>query len=120
MSELGAVIRSVVFTPTRLRRGYGMAEVDVFLDEAARAADAGQDLSDMVREARFTTTSLGEGYDTAEVDDFLDLVVKRSAPGAADLRPPVDQPPVDQTVREPLPSAIQEQRGLLGRLFGRG
>jgi DivIVA domain-containing protein len=59
-----------------------VAEVDAFLDRAARALDErrnGQPQSltpDDVLAARFHTTTSREGYDQDEIDDLLDEVVE--------------------------------------------
>ena len=76
---------------------------------------------DLVREigrARFTPVRLREGYDMGEVDRFLERIV--ATVSETDRTPPTyaDEPPA--AAGPPLPSVIQEQRGLWSRLFGRG
>lgn len=133
MSDLAATIRAVRFTPVRLRQGYAQGDVDGFLDQLAAAAEAGRALKPLVDAARFTTTSMKEGYDMGEVDDFLDRAVAGSAADGAGTTtaPPTTTAPtapatsvagtagVDGTDGEPQPTAVQEQRGLLSRLFKR-
>ena len=114
-------INQVRFTPVRVREGYGMGEVDELLDQLVSALRAGEPVDELVRSARFTPVRLREGYDMAEVDRFLDRVVSVAA--TADRTPPsyadADAPQAPRAEPAPAPSVIQEQRGLLSRLFGR-
>jgi DivIVA domain-containing protein len=68
--SLRAYIEALVFTSTRLTRGYDEAEVDDFLDRVA----AGEVSADEVAAKEFTTTRLGRGYDEAEVDAAMDEI----------------------------------------------
>ena len=104
-------ITNVRFTPVRLREGYDMGEVDQFLDELAAASDRGEPLRPMVDRARFTPVRLREGYDMGDVDAFLEQMA--SAPAGAPTAAP------DAPVSATPAGVIQEQRGLLSRLFGR-
>lgn len=121
-SQLVHEISSVRFTPVRLREGYDFTEVDEILDRLAAAITAGELVDDVVRGARFTEVRLREGYAKAEVDAFLLRVVERArtlpADEPVDAEPPVVEyrplPPPDAPSS---PSVIQEQRGLLARLF---
>ncbi|SDD02642.1 DivIVA domain-containing protein [Nocardioides lianchengensis] len=100
-------IVAVQFSPVRLREGYDMSEVDQLLDELAAAVDSGADVRTLAGEARFTRVRLREGYDMGEVDAFLREVVAE-ADGGRTATPDA----------LPLPTVIQEQRGLLSRIFG--
>ena len=115
-------ITQVRFSPVRLREGYEMDGVDEFLDRLVTALRAGEPVDELVRAARFTPVRMREGYDMGEVDRFLERVV--SAAATADRTPPayVDAPPAPASPAPvaPTPSVIQEQHGLLSRLFGRG
>ena len=115
-------INQVRFTPVRLREGYEMGGVDELLDRLVTALYAGEPVDELVRTARFTPVRLREAYDMDEVDRFLERVV--SAASTADRTPPayVDASPAPSSPATvaPTPSVIQEQRGLLSRLFGRG
>jgi DivIVA domain-containing protein len=118
-------INQIRFTPVRLREGYEMGGVDQLLDRLVGALEAQEPVDDLVRAARFTPVRLREAYDMGEVDRFLDRVV--SAAATADRTPSayvdVTPPPTGKApvapVPAPTPSVIQEQRGLLSRLFGR-
>jgi DivIVA domain-containing protein len=119
-------ISHVQFTPVRLREGYEMDGVDDLLDRLVAALRAGEPVDELVRTARFTPVRMREGYDMGEVDEFLDRVVASAA--TADRTPPtyVEAPAVatrpvaaGADPVAPAPSVIQEQRGLLARLFKR-
>ena len=99
-------IRTVRFTPVRIREGYDMGEVDDFLDQVTRAALSGMPLAPLVAHQTFGRVTWREGYDIQEVEDFLMQI----APGSG--RPDI--------ARSEQPAVIQEQRGVLGRLFKRG
>jgi DivIVA domain-containing protein len=135
MSDLAATIQDKRFTSVHLREGYDIHEVDAFLDALVEAATAGRPLAPLCAAAQFAAVRLREGYDMDEVDTFLDEV-GAAAPDPSAAPPPtpsvptVDQPdpaPVEpaqsvepaRPVETPQPSVIEEQRGLLGRLFGR-
>ena len=70
------------FSTTRLRPGYDIEDVDVFL-EAIRQTFLGirepSLTPDDIRKKQFSTTRLRPGYDEEEVDDFLDAVELRLA-----------------------------------------
>jgi DivIVA domain-containing protein len=117
MDDLAATIRAARFTPTRLRKGYDQGDVDKFLDELVAAVQAERPLRPLVDAARFSTTKVTEGYDMSEVDDFLDRVT--GAPQAAPQESPAYEQYVAPAAGEPLPTAVQEQKGLLSRLLGR-
>ena len=120
-------ISHVQFTPVRLREGYEMGEVDELLDRLVTALRAGEPVDQLVRAAQFTPVRMREGYDMSEVDRFLEHVV--SAAATADRVPPVyaDAPqetpsypvPAATAAVSPAPNVIEEQRGLLSRLFKR-
>jgi DivIVA domain-containing protein len=59
------------FTPTRIREGYDMAEVDELLDRVVAALGRGEPVAGLIAEARFSVVTWREGYHKAEVDDFL-------------------------------------------------
>jgi DivIVA domain-containing protein len=104
MSDLITQIEQARFTPVRLRSGYDMGEVDQLLDEIVAALSAGRPVEPLIDGARITTVSFREGYDMAEVDALHD-------PGS-----PVPPPaPVSPTTS----GVVEEQQGLLSRLFGR-
>jgi len=109
MSAADEVIRAiheVQFTPTRIRDGYSMKEVDDFLDQLENAVRAGESLAQFVTGRTFTVVTWREGYDVGEVDAFLARISGQLLPEAPVARPD-------------LPQVIQEQRGLFARLFGR-
>jgi DivIVA domain-containing protein len=70
------------FSATRLRPGYGIEEVDAFL-EAIRQTFLGMRepplTAEEIRTKQFSTTRLRPGYDEEEVDAFLDVVELRLA-----------------------------------------
>lgn len=127
--ELAQDIRSVRFTPVRLREGYDMGEVDQFLDELELLVREGRPASHVVAAKRFTPVRLREGYDMAGVDDFIDRVGREADALAAGDRPDDGIPtttevPVPAPVSTPPaatadPGVISEQRGVFARLFGR-
>jgi DivIVA domain-containing protein len=117
--SLVRAIGEVQFTPVRFREGYTMSEVDAFLERVVAAVRSGEPIDELVRTVQFTPVRLAEGYLMGEVDDFLDRVlaagVDRTPSAYVDAPPsPVSTTPVAAT-----PSVIQEQRGLLARLFKR-
>ena len=115
-------ITDVRFTPVRMREGYHLDEVDDLLDQVVSALRAAQPVDELIRSARFTPVRMREGYDMGEVDQFLERVL--SAAAAADRTPSAteDAPSAAAGTASvaPLPSVVQEQRGLLARLLGRG
>jgi len=76
-AEMAAWVQRKLFSITRLRLGYDIEEVDVFLD-AVRATFLGLKNPPVtahdVRNIQFTTTRMWRGYDEEEVDTFLDEV----------------------------------------------
>jgi len=123
-SQLVHEISSVRFTPVRLREGYDMGEVDELLDRLAAAVTAGEPVDDVVQDTGFTEVRLREGYAKTEVDEFLQRVVERAGALPVDDPHEDDEPPiVEYRPLSPdgpsMPSVIQEQRGLVSRLFGR-
>ena len=110
MSDLITQIEQARFTPVRLRSGYDMGEVDQLLDEIVAALSAGRPVEPLIDGARIATVSFRESYDMAEVDALL-ARVRAHDPGS-----PVPPPaPVSPTA----PGVVEEQQGLLSRLFGR-
>jgi DivIVA domain-containing protein len=110
MSDLITQIEQARFTPVRLRSGYDMGEVDQLLDEIVAALSAGRPVEPLIDGARITTVSFREGYDMAEVDALI-ARVRAHDPGS-----PVPPPaPVSPTTS----GVVEEQQGLLSRLFGR-
>ena len=107
--ELVERIERVRFTPSRLREGYDMGDVDTLLDHLVQAVRAGEPLGPIVDLVRLRTTKLREGYDQAEVDDFLATLSGAPAGTATDA---VAAAPGG-------PAVVQEQKGLLARLLGR-
>ncbi|MCW2849039.1 MAG: DivIVA protein [Marmoricola sp.] len=69
--ELVETIRSVRFTPVRIREGYAMNAVDELLDQLERSATRGLPLQPLLDGAHFPTFRWREGYDRVEVDEFL-------------------------------------------------
>jgi DivIVA domain-containing protein len=67
-------IRSVRFTPVRIRRGYDMGSVDRLLDDAAQALGRGEPLAPILEAPQLATVSWREAYDTSEVDTFLETL----------------------------------------------
>ena len=112
--DLTTRIRAVRFTPVRLREGYDMAEVDTFLDELEQAVLQQAPLRPLVDRARFNPVRLREGYDMRDVDDFLEALVCDSEGVSAPVAASGSATSVDAAA-----SVIQEERGLLSRLFGR-
>jgi len=110
-------IQGVQFTPVRLRVGYDMGSVDDFLDRLEDAASRGLPLGPVVAGAHFPSGKLREGYDVGEVDRFLAEMAGAAAPGTASTDTAYGKSyPIETT---PATSVIQEQRGLLSRLFRR-
>lgn len=109
MSDASERIRNVQFTTARLRKGYDMAQVDDFLDQLGEEARASRPLAPLCDQVRFATVR-GRGYDPGEVDRFLEEIGggTRSSPPVRSEHPGAEGPQV-----------IQEQKGLLARLFGR-
>jgi DivIVA domain-containing protein len=103
--DVGSLIANVRFTPTRIRPGYDMGDVDELLDRLEAATGRGDDVTPLVEGAQFSIVKWREGYDFGEVDAFL----LRLTPGAKRATP---SPAVSD------PGVIQEQRGLHRRLFG--
>ena len=108
------------FSTTRLRPGYDMEEVDVFLT-AIRDSFLGVRRPslrpDEIRYKQFSTTRLRPGYDEEEVDAFLDEAELRLAAPGSDLdtgkaqdgepeldadSPPVDADAIRAALRVPL------------------
>lgn len=113
-------VHRVAFTTSRMREGYDMSAVDDLLEVLAHALEQGRPLGPLVDEARFATTRFRDGYDPSEVDHFLSwLVGEQSKRG--DLAPaePDEPPGTEAQAEPPLPSVIEEPRGLFSRLFGR-
>lgn len=96
-----ALVERARFTPVRLRDGYNMAQVDSLLDEVVAAAERGQPVGPVIDRVTLAVVRLREGYDIPEVDVLL-AQLKGTAPATAD------------------PGVVQEQRGLLSRLLGKG
>lgn len=69
--DVAREIANVRFRPRRFRSGYVMGEVDQFLDTLEKAAERGDDLTELIRAAGFTLASWREVYDHEEVDAFL-------------------------------------------------
>ncbi|GAA4719717.1 DivIVA domain-containing protein [Nocardioides conyzicola] len=115
-------IRNVRFRPVRLREGYDMGEVDQLLDQLTAALGSGQPVDQLVAAARFTPVRLREGYDMGDVDRFLAGIVEAATGGETTPAMYADPPPTPAVspATYPAPSVIEEQRGLLSRLFGRG
>lgn len=108
MSDIAERIRNARFKPVRLSEGYDMGEVDRFLDRLQQAHAGGEPLAPLVEQARFGSVRLREGYDMREVDAFLDELAATDRPDTAAAAPAI----------ESQPGVVQEQRGLLSRLFG--
>jgi DivIVA domain-containing protein len=99
-------IRYSQFRVTGFRAGYDIDEVDHFLDGLMAALERGDDVSGLVDGARFSRVKR-KGYEMSEVDALLDRIAGR--PTGRALR---------STVETDSPAVVQEQQGLLGRLFG--
>lgn len=120
-AELARLVETARFTPVRLRSGYDMGQVDDFLADLVRTLRSGGDPVAPVCAARFATVRLREGYETADVDALLDEVVVRSG-GTPRPRHDADDPrPASGPGHGSTgPGAVvQEQKGLLARLFHR-
>lgn len=87
-------VAQIEFTTVRLRVGYDMQEVDLFLDaviETLRGLEHGADARPAephvtardVAAVQFSTTKIREGYDQEEVDQFVQQVVATLASYAA-------------------------------------
>ena len=101
-------IRETRFTPV-FRGGYKMGEVDAFLDDLVNVLQRDQPVRGLVARADFSRVRLGEGYEQSEVHALLAEIDRRAAErGEAPARDP-----------RPEPAVIQENKGLLSRLFGR-
>ena len=70
-AEVGRRIKDVRLRPVRVREGYDMGQVDMFLDELEEAALRGEDLGSRVRSATIAKVRWREGYDIDDVDGFL-------------------------------------------------
>jgi DivIVA domain-containing protein len=98
-------VKKVEFSTVRLRLGYDMQEVDLFLDtvietlrglEHGRVARPSMPLvtAQDVAAVRFSTTKVREGYDPEEVDQFVHQVAGTLAAYAASPSAPESaQPP---------------------------
>jgi DivIVA domain-containing protein len=64
-------IRSVQFTPTRVRHGYEMTAVDALLDRAAGSIRRGESLGPLL-DTDLPTVTWREGYHMGQVRSFLD------------------------------------------------
>ena len=102
-------IRYSQFRMSGFRAGYDVDEVDHFLEGLMRALERGDDVSGVVGHARFSQVKR-KGYVMSEVDGLLDRIAGRPTGRAHENA-------LDPTRR--LPDVVQEQTGLLGRLFGR-
>jgi DivIVA domain-containing protein len=115
--DLTREIRQSRFQMTGFRVGYHVDEVDDFLDELCAAIERGEDVTDLVEHAQFSPVKR-KGYDMQQVDALLDRIVGRPTGRALkntlDPTPDPGEPPSDRP-----PAVVQEQVGLLGRLFGR-
>ena len=69
--DLVEEITTVRFTPTRIRDGYDMAQVDDLLDRVVAALGRGEPVDPLIDAAQLAHVRLREGYDSAEVDAFL-------------------------------------------------
>ncbi len=87
-------VAQIEFTTVRLRVGYDMQEVDLFLDsviETLRGLEQGRDARPAephvtardVAAVQFSTTKIREGYDQEEVDQFVQQVASTLASHAA-------------------------------------
>lgn len=115
--DLTREIRQSQFQVTGLRMGYHVDEVDGFLDELCAAIERGEDVVDLVERARFTPVKR-KGYDMQQVDALLDRIVGRPTGRALkNTLDPVPDPGEPRSHRPP--PVVQEQVGLLARLFGR-
>lgn len=81
---LAAEVERSRFTPTRIREGYDMGEVDRFLEDLCARLRAGGPVAGLVARARFTPVRMREGYDMHEVDRLLERVVRESGEGPAE------------------------------------
>ncbi|KQQ39511.1 DivIVA domain-containing protein [Nocardioides sp. Leaf307] len=121
-AELARLVETARFTPVRLRSGYDMGQVDDFLADLVQTLRSGGDPVAPATAARFATVRLREGYETANVDALLDEVVVRSG-GTPRVRRDADDPRPAGSPAHGAPagtgSVVQEQRGLLARLFHR-
>ena len=116
--ELVERIRSVRFTPVRLRAGYEMDAVDRLLDQLEQAASRGTDLQPLAAGAAFPTVKWREGYDMVEVDRFLEEITSAAPLVTRSTTQPAHGPsfPVESPDGR---GVIQEQQGLMSRLFRR-
>lgn len=116
--ELVERIRSVQFTPVRLREGYEMATVDQCLDELEAAASRGLPLRTLVEAAGpFPTVTWREGYNISEVDDFLAALA--AAPPEGDPTTAGPSTSYGQSFPVAATPVIEERPGLMARLFRR-
>lgn len=111
------MIRTASFTTVRRRDAYDPAEVDAWLDGVEAAILSGADTNPLLGSARFGTVRLRPGYDVDEVDRFIDRIREAVRAAPESQPPPTARPP---TSRPAQPSVIQEQRGLIARLLGKG
>jgi len=109
-AELVQRIRSVRFKPVRLREGYDMETVDQLLDQLEQAASRGLPLAPVVAAADLPRVKVREGYSIDEVAGPAASAASRTD-GASGPGFPVET--------KPTTSVIQEQRGLISRLFRR-
>lgn len=73
-ARIARTLTTVVFTPTRLREGYDIDEVDRFIDQVIVMVKAGEPREDIERFIDATAiekTRVRTGYDIHEVDEFF-------------------------------------------------
>lgn len=80
-------VENARFTPLRFRHGYGMTEIDEFLDDLSAAIARGDSIADTVRAARFPEFRTRECYVIQDVEEFLVQLVL-DYEGATVTRPP--------------------------------
>lgn len=115
--DLVREIRQSQFQMTGFRVGYHVDEVDGFLDQVCTSLERGEDVADLVERARFSPVKR-KGYDMSQVDALLDRIVGR--PTGRALKNTLDPVPEPREIRsDGPPEVVQEQTGLLARLFGR-
>ncbi|WP_182378022.1 DivIVA domain-containing protein [Nocardioides sp. WS12] len=113
--DIARWVAEVRFTPVRMREGYDMGEVDVFLDRVVAVAGEPGAIAALVRGARFTPVRLREGYKMAEVDAFLAGLVGAEPASHVSAPAPAPRP---LPARSSYDGGITESRSWWSRLFG--
>lgn len=111
-------IREAEFSTTRGGSNYAMGHVDDFLDGMVVTLQQGRAIEPLIAMVRFATVRLRVGYVTAEVDEFLEAIAAEST-GARPPAPHSRNEDPSEVEPAPLPSVIEEPKGMLAKMLGR-